>query len=32
VVTNDWDVLRETNPAKKPYFDAVVANPQSSYR
>ena len=22
---NDWEMLRETNPAKKPYFDAVVA-------
>jgi len=22
----------ETNPAKKPYFDAVVANPPLSYR
>ena len=29
---NDWDMLRETNPAKKPYFDAVVANPPFSYR
>jgi type I restriction enzyme M protein len=29
---NDWDRLRETNPAKKPYFDAVVANPPFSYR
>src|SRR5690606_27417014 len=26
----DW--LRETNPAKKPAFDAVVANPPFSYR
>ena len=26
-LTNDWEMLRETNPAKKPYFDAVVANP-----
>jgi type I restriction enzyme M protein len=25
-------MLRETNPAKKPYFDAVVANPPFSYR
>ena len=31
-LTNDWDSLRETNPAKKPYFDAVVANPPFSYR
>jgi type I restriction enzyme M protein len=31
-LTNDWDILRETNPAKKPYFDAVVANPPFSYR
>lgn len=31
-LTNEWDVLRETNPAKKPYFDAVVANPPFSYR
>src|SRR4029077_12614433 len=30
-LTNDWDMLRETNPAKKPYFDAVVANPPFSY-
>ncbi|MEG4424929.1 MULTISPECIES: type I restriction-modification system subunit M [unclassified Microcoleus] len=29
---NDWDMLREANPAKKPYFDAVVANPPFSYR
>ena len=29
---NDWDWLRETNPAKKPQFDAVVANPPFSYR
>ena len=31
-LTNDWDMLREINPAKKPYFDAVVANPPFSYR
>ena len=31
-LTNDWDMLRETNPAKMPYFDAVVANPPFSYR
>ena len=29
---NDWDILRELNPAKKPYFDAIVANPPFSYR
>ncbi len=29
---NDWEMLRETNPAKKPHFDAVVANPPFSYR
>lgn len=31
-LTNAWDWLRETNPAKKPQFDAVVANPPFSYR
>jgi type I restriction enzyme M protein len=31
-LTNDWDILRELNPAKKPQFDAVVANPPFSYR
>ncbi len=31
-LTNDWDMLRETNPAKKSAFDAVVANPPFSYR
>ena len=31
-LTNDWDFLRETNPAKKPQFDAIVANPPFSYR
>ena len=31
-LTNDWDMLRETNPAKKPSFDAIVANPPFSYR
>ncbi len=31
-LTNDWDLLREDNPAKKPQFDAVVANPPFSYR
>lgn len=29
---NEWDLLRETNPAKMPRFDAVVANPPFSYR
>jgi len=29
---NDWDVLNEANPAKKLYFDAIVANPPFSYR
>jgi len=29
---NDWDILRELNPAKKPSFDAIVANPPFSYR
>lgn len=29
---NDWDMLREPNPAKKIEFDAVVANPPFSYR
>jgi len=31
-LTNDWDILRELNPAKKPHFDAIVANPPFSYR
>jgi len=31
-LTNDWDMLRETNPAKIPRFDAVLANPPFSYR
>jgi type I restriction enzyme M protein len=31
-LTNAWDFLRETNPAKKPQFDVVVANPPFSYR
>ena len=31
-LTNEWEMLRETNPAKKPYFDAMVANPPFSYR
>jgi type I restriction enzyme M protein len=29
---NEWDMLRETNPARVPKFDAVVANPPFSYR
>lgn len=29
---NDWDILRELNPARKPSFDAIVANPPFSYR
>jgi len=29
---NDWDIMREQNPAKKPYFDAIVANPPFSLR
>ena len=31
-LTNDWQMLREANPAKKPSFDAVIANPPFSYR
>jgi type I restriction enzyme M protein len=31
-LTNDWESLRELNPAKKPAFDAIVANPPFSYR
>lgn len=29
---NEWDMLREANPAKKQYFDAIVANPPFSLR
>ena len=29
---NEWDILREQNPAKKPSFDAIVANPPFSLR
>jgi type I restriction enzyme M protein len=29
-LTNEWDILRETNPAKKMHFDAIVANPPFS--
>ncbi len=31
-LANDWDILRELNPAKKPAFDAIVANPPFSLR
>jgi len=31
-LSNDWNILREMNPAKKLEFDAVVANPPFSYR
>ena len=31
-LTNDWDMLKEANPAKKLQFDAVVANPPFSLR
>jgi type I restriction enzyme M protein len=31
-LTNDWEMLKEANPAKKPVFNAVVANPPFSYR
>ena len=31
-LANDWDWLRETNPARRPACDAVVANPPFSYR
>jgi type I restriction enzyme M protein len=27
---NEWDMMREQNPAKKPSFDAIVANPPFS--
>jgi type I restriction enzyme M protein len=29
---NEWDMMREANPARKPSFDAIVANPPFSYR
>jgi type I restriction enzyme M protein len=29
---NEWETMRELNPAKKPLFDAIVANPPFSYR
>ena len=31
-LTNDWDLLQETNPSKKLQCDAVVANPPFSYK
>ncbi len=31
-LVNDWEILKEMNPAKKLEFDAVVANPPFSYR
>ena len=31
-LSNDWEMLKEANPAKKQSFDAVVANPPFSYR
>jgi type I restriction enzyme M protein len=31
-LANDWEKLRETNPAKMPRFDAIVANPPFSFR
>lgn len=31
-LTNEWEMLCETNPARMPRFDAVVANPPFSYR
>jgi len=31
-LTNDWDIFREQNPAKKLQFDAIVANPPFSLR
>jgi type I restriction enzyme M protein len=31
-LTNEWEMLQEANPAKKPSFDAIVANPPFSYR
>lgn len=29
---NEWDMMQEPNPAKRPSFDAIVANPPFSYR
>lgn len=31
-LVNDWEQLTDPNPAKRPKFDAVVANPPFSYR
>ena len=31
-LANEWDRLRELNPAKQPKFDAIVANPPFSLR
>lgn len=31
-LVNDWDRLTDPNPANRPKFDAVVANPPFSYR
>jgi len=31
-LANDWDILRERNPAKKHAFDVIVANPPFSLR
>ncbi len=31
-LSNDWPLFNEENPAKKPQFDAVVANPPFSLR
>lgn len=31
-LTNDWDLLNQSNPAKKILFDAIVANPPFSLR
>ena len=31
-LTNDWPILRESNPSRKLCFDAVVANPPFSLR
>jgi type I restriction enzyme M protein len=29
---NEWEMLQESNPARQPRFDAIVANPPFSYR
>lgn len=31
-LTNDWELLREANPARRVHFDAVVANPPFSLK